>query len=312
MSTEPFPKLLDRDLSKVNAKPIIDIASPLLIEVVNHATMAFQRCQVSAGQNPVTGAPSQHLAPFILYQHIIEMTDGLETLIFNSCSGPPILLLRSILEAYLSLKYIFEHDYERRSLCWFCLYIHKRMEAYEIIDPTTNRGKGLKQNVEKEGLSNIAWSSTSLTVQRFKGILSNELSAIEIEYKNVKKSTHRKPNWYSLFGGPKNLHDLAVEVSEEVYYILLYREWSSVMHATDASRFLTKTNGGKPGFHPMHYPAHLKDYAWLGVNFLVLATGQMILKFRPDEDLSSWYESEIKDRLDRLKTLKIDIKPIQV
>ena len=42
MPTEPLKSLLDRESSIKKAKPLIDIASPLLMEVVNYSTKVPQ------------------------------------------------------------------------------------------------------------------------------------------------------------------------------------------------------------------------------------------------------------------------------
>lgn len=307
MPTNSFQPFLERDFAKVSAKPIIDVASPLLIEVVNHATQACRRCDVRAGQDAASGQSGEHLSPLMLYMHIIEMADGLEVLVSNSCSGPAVPFLRSMLEALLSLEYMFQEDYKRRSLCWLCSYIHKRIEGYELLDSTTNRGKELRKVLKKEGSYGSGGYSSSSIRARLQKVLASELATIEQEYKSQKKAQNRNPHWYSLFGGPKNLRDLAAKVSKVGYYDLLYRGWSSIMHVTDASRFLGKTSEGAPAFHQMRYPENLKDYTWLGVNFVVISTAMIIQRFRPGEDLSPWYNTEVKPRLDYLRKVPVKI-----
>ena len=44
MPSEEYRDLLDRELSKAAAKDQIDLACPLLTELVNHATNALVRC----------------------------------------------------------------------------------------------------------------------------------------------------------------------------------------------------------------------------------------------------------------------------
>lgn len=310
MPTQPFEKLLNRDFAKVTAKDLIEIASPLLQEVVNHATQAFQRCQ-STGEHlkePRELDVGQHVAPFMLYQHIIEMTDGVEVLIANGCSGPTLPLLRSTLEALLSLEYMLKEDYKRRSLSWLCSYVHKRIEGYELLDPSTRRGQEFKTTLEREGDTTVPSPSLSGNADKLRRMLSNELRDIETEYQKQKKG---KPNWYSLYGGPNNVRELAIHLNKLGYYDALYSGWSSTMHATDASRFLTRTSEGKGGFHPLRYPGSLKDYAWLAATFMAMATGLMVQKFRPGEDLSRWYKEEVKERLDFLRQVKVKVNPIK-
>ncbi|MCA1554180.1 MAG: DUF5677 domain-containing protein [Chloroflexi bacterium] len=77
----------------------------------------------------------------MLYLHIIEMTDGIEALIAESCPIPAIPLVRSSFEARLSIEYILKADYQRRSLAWLLVYAHYRLNGYESLDPSTDRGQ---------------------------------------------------------------------------------------------------------------------------------------------------------------------------
>ncbi len=296
MPTEPFKKLLDRDLAKVAAKPLIDLASPLLIEVVNKATKVFRRCEVSIVRGDETETvekEGEHVAPLLLYWQIIRMGDGIEVLISNSCSEPALPLLRTMWEVYLSLEYIFKEHYKRRSLSWLCSYFHDQIESHEIL--------------EKKSSNSDTGLSSSEVVRRLHALIADKLSTIEEEYKRQKK---KRRHWYSLFGGPQHLRELACQLSKEREYDLLYRKLSSVAHATvmdatDASRFLMKASDGGPEFHRIRNPIHLKYYAVFAAEFLIPATFLMIEKFIPSEDLGRWYETEVKERLDHLKKIKI-------
>ena len=99
-------------------------------EAINYATNAFQRCQESS-----KGAPDEDLPVLVSYLHIIEITDGIENLITNSCSGPIIPLLRSEFEAMITIDYILEADYSHRAFAWLVGYVYQRLSQYELFDP---------------------------------------------------------------------------------------------------------------------------------------------------------------------------------
>jgi hypothetical protein len=44
MSTEPLESILNRDLSIAQSKEALDVAIPVLQELVNHGTNALMRC----------------------------------------------------------------------------------------------------------------------------------------------------------------------------------------------------------------------------------------------------------------------------
>jgi hypothetical protein len=205
MPTKPLEALLYRDLSKVAAKDIISIASALLQELVNYSTTVFRRCETSA-----TGAENEDLAVLMLYLHMIEMTDGIEVLISQSCPTPAEPLVRSAFEALLSIEYIIETDYIQRSLSWLTLYAHNRLDFYESLDVTTPKGHAFKKAMTDDDAGKNVNLPSPIKVQAAKLNLQNLLErpqflAIEAEIKAGVLKRKRKPQWYQLFNGPANL-----------------------------------------------------------------------------------------------------------
>ncbi len=86
---------------KAEARSLIDAACPLLRELVNHATLVYVRCSRAPDRDRIAGE-NEGLAPAVLYQQIIELTDSLEVLMSESCVNGAVPLLRSAFEAILS------------------------------------------------------------------------------------------------------------------------------------------------------------------------------------------------------------------
>ena len=140
MPTEEYKPLLDRAHAIETAQPLIDAACPLLREVVNHASWAFRRCDAASDAH---GGENEDLAAFTLYRHLIELVDGIEHLFAASCVDAAVPLLRAELEASLSLDYILQADYTRRSLAWSCAYLHSRIATHERRDARDASGGGV-------------------------------------------------------------------------------------------------------------------------------------------------------------------------
>lgn len=299
MPYKQFEPLLYRELRKAEIKEIIDVASPLLQEEINYATNAFQRCQESAA-----GAAADEPLPVLAeYHHIIGMTDGIEVLISQSCAVPAIPLLRSSFEALLAIEYILERDYQKRAFAWLVCYVHNRLSQYEILDTSNQKGKEFLVTFAADSLSKHmkfpSFLNLSQVIQNLKSLLNNpNYKAADYEYQRVKGIRKRKPNWYSLFGGPGNLRDLAKHLNWGAQYEILYRSWSSITHADDLSQFLTQTKRGSPAFKPIRNNEELKLFSSMASSFILHATRKMIGKFRPGENasLGKWYKTEIRQR----------------
>jgi hypothetical protein len=298
MTTQPLEKILYRELSKAEAKEVIDIASPLLQELVNYGTNVLARCATS--QN-LSGKVDEDIAVLALYRHIIELTDGLEVLLSQSCSLAAIPLIRNSFEASLAIEYILENDanYTQRSLAWLLGYVHKHLDAYERLDPSTNKGREAKGLFDNDRIMTLFFPLSSIPITDVKKAQANlqtvlgkpHLQYIEAEYKKF-----NKPEWYKLFGGPNDLRTLAERLKRGGQYEILYRQWSTTAHAQDLQPFLDRTDKGEPAMKRMREPDKIKEIAGLAASFLLGATRQILNRFHPGEDLASWYKREVQER----------------
>ena len=112
MPTQPFRLLLDREEAVSRARPLTDLVSPVLQEVINYSTQALVRCESQMA--PKGNDEDLHIAPIVLFRRSVELTDAIETLLTQSCVEPAFPLLRSSLEATLSLMYMFETGDEEK------------------------------------------------------------------------------------------------------------------------------------------------------------------------------------------------------
>lgn len=298
MPTNPLDSILDRELSKAEAKEIIEIASPLLQELVNFSTNVLARCSTSKA---LSRREDEDVAVLALYRYMIEVTDGIEVLISQSISTASIPLLRSSFETLLSIEYILENDqgYVQRSLAWVTGYAHARLEMYERLDPSTNKGLEAKKlfgsdqiaaNIQFPPIADIQRAIANLQIF----LTKPHIQQVEQEYKKTKK----RPNWYSLFNGPNDLRMLANHLRRGGMYEVLYRTWSTTTHAQDFLPFMDKTIDGKPAIGRLRAPAQVREIASFTSTFMLEATRRMLKKFRAGEEdsLRKWYLSEIRER----------------
>jgi hypothetical protein len=282
-------------------KQSLPIVSPLLQELVNYSTHALIRCATSA-----TGARKrdEDIAVLVLYRHIIEMTDGIEVLLSQGCSVPAIPLLRSSFEALLSLQYILESEseYGQRSLAWLVGYVHERVDTYEHLDPETNKGGATQKLIEDDEIASEAALPPVEDLRAHKANLQSlltkpHLQPIEKEYRAYQERLgKRKIKWYQLFNGPQNLYELAKRLKKGGLYEILYRPWSTTMHAQDLQPFITQASDGSPAIAGLRSDLrHIKEMARFATPIMLEATCAILRKLRPGEDsFERWYKREVE------------------
>ena len=294
--TPAHPHLLDRDLSKAHAAELIELACPLLRELVNFGTGTLVRC-LALSPRSKDGRFTCH----VLYRQIIEATDGVEVLLSQCCAVPAVPILRSSFEALLSLIYVLEDDakYALRSDAWVVGYARQRRAFFEILDPQTNKGKTFVQFMmdspsKRERLNISAEAIRSARVRLDKLLADPKYHEIDAEYTRQKK---RRPEWYSLFGGPQTLYELAKHFHFWPEYELLYRQWSRSVHAQDPLHSLTPAMPGQTFLDKLRQPKDLPFTGYFAAMFLIGSTTRMLTFFRPDEDAKPWYNEQVSSSI---------------
>ena len=292
MPTEPLRTILYRDLSKAEARSDIELASPVLKELVNFASNALVRSATSG-----KGEENEDLALLSLYRHIMEMTDGVEVLVSESSVTPSVPLVRSSFEALISMEYIVEDDalYAARSLAWLIDHVHQRFDLYELLDPSTPRGqefqRALSQDKTIQTIPVLAQPGVSQAMANLQCLLAKpQFAAIEKEFAQLKG----QKVWHRLYGGPGNIRELAHHVRRGAQYDFLYRDWSRVTHGHDFTPFLARTPDGHGAIRGIRDPSDLRNVANFAATFMLGATRVLIGKFRPGEDTRTWYERDVR------------------
>lgn len=270
MSTEPIKDPLNRKTIVELAKPLIEVASPLLIEVLNYATNILEKCQTS------TKAEIKESFPlFVLFAHIIQMADSIQVLVLNGCGTPGNLLLRSVFEARLSLKYLLEKDKHNREIAWLIKYYDNEIAYLEMMDPNNPKGNLYREKHKDDDIYKIFGPPPTLTgipenIAKIRTVLNRPEYAIVYQEYQKRKVKRHYPEWYSLFDGPDNLKKLAEHFGEGAIYESLYYSWSKISHANETTH--------------MHYnirnPIPLVEVASTTVSYLLETINLMLHEFQ--------------------------------
>jgi|ERR1039458_4075095 hypothetical protein len=294
MPTEAVETVLNRDLSRVAAKKEIATATALLTELVNEGTCVFKRCEASSSGD-LADTPL-----LMLYLHMLEMVDGIQVLVAESCVAPAIPLVRSAYEACLSIEYILESESERRALSWLAAHALSGVQVNERFDGTTAEGKKYQTVCAADETTNridfarlAPLAATKLA--EYRSLLGRaEFVPILAELQRVSTPKGRHPKWFSLFGGPSNLRELAKRLKSEGQYLTLYGHWSRVSHAEDYARFARRDASADPTIRLIRDSSQMTEIVGFAASFMLRATRLVLGKFRPSENIATWYLREVK------------------
>ena len=292
MPTESNKNILDTESYKETAQPMIDLASTVLREAVNHASTLYERCRVTKKADNDESYPV-----LALFLHIIQMMDSVEILISNCCVESANVLVRSAFEAALGLEYMCETSTRTRGLAWILRNILDRIEYGERHNKSTKKGKEFYETLEREGLGGMPELPEDYNSNLKKALEKPEYVDLYEEYKRLKKKL-RRVEWYSLYDGPTNIRELAEHLGQKSIYDSLYRSWSQQVHAASSDHLHLLFEDGQSVLGPIRNPlniAHVSSYA---LGLILTADQTMVKRFLSGhmKSFSRWYRTEISQK----------------
>lgn len=230
--TKPINKVLPRELHP-EIEEILIRFSQSIDEFVNFGThiliWIIEDSKGSDEQMPLT----------MFFRDILEKADSISTLIKKSNIEPSKVLLRSLFELTLYIRYLLEDNFHDRSMS-FLVWNSKRkirmLRAYDKED------QSYKETMKVIGKDEFFYDGSFLNeLPSVKPALDNQFALLKLplyqpivqEYERTRKKEGQNPNWYRLFNGPKNMQELASRMNLPFVYEILYRKWSENVHSTD-------------------------------------------------------------------------------
>jgi hypothetical protein len=296
MPTNPPSNLFNPHFTKAQVKQLLDMAVPLLTEVLNYGLSVFARCAYRpAGDD-------ENLPILFVYRHLLEMLDSVIIQVAECAPAPAALQLRAMFDALLTIEYILEDEGKVRERAF--AYIHnvqlERRRTYLSLDPGTPQGKAFLDAISGDPYSKDHKPPVVPDLaERLKEIdemlEKPELKAAAQAYQIAKKAVGRKPNWYTLYNGPKNLGELARHLKRGAQYEILYKEWAERGHSTDAIDRILIVSADGPSARGLRDATELESTIDFAITFAVDAARRLIEHYRSGEGKSfaKWYLAEV-------------------
>lgn len=282
---KPNLGILDRDLSIAESGKVISEFSPYLEDLCNFASNALVRCEKSL--KGIKGTPASLI---FLYFHIIQMSDGVQVLCSRACFDSSVILLRSLWEATLSIEFMVESNFEKRSTAWLAsCYLKKRRsdELYLSEDGSLSKFEYMQQ---KDKL----YKDTNFTLPTQEN-LNKHLEQYDKMFKKPKfraalaliregKKPNKEKKWFSIDGGPNNIKELADHLHKPLDYEILYKMFSEVSHGQVPGNAIEGIDGKLYLSSIRSSTDSILVYS-LTSNYLTIATNLVVKKILPEEDI---------------------------
>lgn len=311
--TTPDTRILDRSTA-LELSEHLDRAAGVLERIVNYGTHLLVKCDGAA-------VAEHQAAPLMIGRQIIEIIDAVSVLVRRRAVDPCKILIRTQIEAVMYLEYIAHADTDRRSLQYVVGHIHARIEDHLKHDPNTPQGKQVAAELRKDKTLRdvpIRPYDSTPRIANLRRILERPTHApIEAEWQRMKdeQKQRRKENagaspihWYSLFGGPRTIQELARTLRNNGWYEWIYRLYAAEAHCRMGMRSLQPLKSGASAYKPLRDPLDLQTIfnfsATLGLNSYRLLH-QIFLKDAGLDEFGAWYTHEIRADFTRVSSAQV-------
>lgn len=202
----------------------------------------------------------------LILRDFLELLDGVSTLVKSGCFEAAVPLLRSMFEHMLYILYILDKHQEDRAASYHVGHIKAKLASYSMFEQSDFL-KDIEENTYSVTLPDLG-SKEEATAKLEELLLKGKYKVLNEEWIRTKKKNKKSPEWYSLFGGPKNLYELSKNQRRAGEYKILYKYWSTKTHGNSA---LNNVVSG--GFKAIRHPESINmvgtwSLSWTFVVFL--------------------------------------------
>ncbi|BCC13992.1 hypothetical protein BC30048_4419 [Bacillus cereus] len=215
-----------------------------------------------------------------IYRKLIEQIDGNFILADHQSRSPSIVMIRSALETYLSLKYITQQKkfIRDRSLCYYVGYLKNQKIVYTNI---------LKNPPKRVTFSNENFEDKIIKIDQLlkSPVFKKVLIQWEITKNNLNKKfkNNHEPKWYSLFNGPTSIKQLVNKLNDTKIYNY-YEVLSLEAHGYEALNGLNNTDiVNEPfSFKPIRNTENFDHFAGMAKTLCTSASHEVIKYMSPE------------------------------
>lgn len=204
-----------------------------------------------------------HAVPLMLMFDFAEAIDGVSVLARGGSAKNCPQLLRTALEVELSLRYMMEHKdtYEQRCHAYEFYHHRDKLKWAHRCDPGSQVGRQLRAELAGDPFADIfdvtGIDPAEVARDHDARMNSPRYTGVKAELARMKAGKIKDGGWFSLWGGPKNVRDLAIHLRRGALYEALYRGWSSVTHGEGAVKRVTGKQGDEVQLSPIRSPEGL-------------------------------------------------------
>jgi len=230
---KPLNAIIDREIARALVKSNHSETNDLLIDLVNYGSNLIARAFDQSSKN---------LSDSIIIGHFTKSAvAALDSIQIGFCEGSYLtikLASRALLEISFQLEWVLKSDTEKRSKQFYVSLLRRKKRLNRLYTGSDSASQELFTQFRNRGFNdpNTLLSSKISEISEQNNAIDNILSKPEYDQINQDfdsvQTRNFDKNWYSLYGGPNTIRQLAKRLDKMVEYDVMYSSYSQYMHSS--------------------------------------------------------------------------------
>lgn len=179
----------------------------------------------------------------LFVRKIMEHLDAINILVEKSSFSQAKIILRTLLETIVSLRFILKEDTEKRAAAYYLYHHYEEIDRMKNFDETTKVGQMYKDMLGEEEFKKVAGKCQKKKAA-FERLIQSKSVFTDIEnlrkvklVQKRKKEPKKKPyvSWYEICSNIYNFKGMMKSLGWEKFYESLYGGMSMEVHAYNAT-----------------------------------------------------------------------------
>lgn len=272
-------------ITRYTLDPITEKSIEQLGGMIVHVDQLINQC-VSAIPGTIE---NEMMIPLLIHRHLLQKVDSIHSNIDAGTEDASKAIMRTLLENLIYLLFILDGDTEEKAKAYHLGWLKSQLSHMQKVQVGHPKQPVIESFIGKDFYHAFPESEVTAEIESVKKKINEpwlrhtKKKWEKVERERRKRGDRRFVNWHSLFG-KDTIKQVAISVSMEAEYEVIYSIYSDETHSTNAMNML-ETQSGKGYFKPLRTYNDPETIISTATTFLWRATDVILQKFFPEHQL---------------------------
>ncbi|MGV2887146.1 DUF5677 domain-containing protein [Paenibacillus taichungensis] len=293
--------IVSRSIDNRKLDALLHNTGNMIDEIVNFGSILIEKIGTKHEFTEI------HAPFYTLFVQFLSLIDGASVVIRKGHSDALKPIARSVLEISLNLQYMILEDFNEKCLAYQVTEVRGRIKQYRRYIDDSKNGNELRALFNKRQI-NIGEIDYQSRITNLENMLKKDPYLNMDELYEATKKSWKNLQWYTVIDiSLKSFRDLTIFLDKELYYEVVYKEFSNYSHGGSAMRRMAVVDGQSAVLPHIRDVDNIINPSIFLVHLILETITAVIESFLPEEMeyYNKWEQRYISSDLSKLSRAQI-------